>query len=166
MTVPEKTGLETQHLEQEIAHLKAANRELEKLVINAFHQTIADPAAKTDGTTIFLPPEAIEMLKAVGGDRIRSVNTFLGDRWRRPDAETALQDMRDVREVMDAATRSAYKLYWHHDICYGSALLGHLSRIFAFYVRDALDVHIDELSKDIEYGGKRPSGWETPTPAE
>lgn len=166
MTMAESIdGPEIMQLKQEIARLKAGNDDLEKLVTNVFHQTMADPAAKSDGTSVYLPAEAVEAIKAVGGEHIRKINPLSMRPWDAPHAEQALKDMRLVREKLDDVGNSVRKLYWHHDVCYGSALMAHIIRMTSRHTRDSIDMIVAELEKDIEAGGPpqepSPSPWET-----
>ncbi|WP_322997534.1 hypothetical protein [Castellaniella sp.] len=136
--------------------LNATMEELDssrELMSRIYHQTMADEAAETEGTNIFVSPQTVAEMRKVGRWDINRFNHFLRNvkEGARPvTQERALKDLEALRDEMDTVTNLAYRLYDHHDVSYGSATLGHLSRIFAFYVRDATETFAQSIRDKID----------------
>ncbi len=136
-----------------IQAIQADNDALKKLVSRIYHQTMADEAAASEGTNIFVSPQTVADMEKFGRGDISAFNPFMAgirEGARPVTHETALKDLEALRDEMDTVTVLARRLYDHHDVSHGSATLGHLSRIFAFYVRDATESFAQSVRDKID----------------
>ncbi len=129
---------------------------MKKLMARIYHQTMADEAAASEGTNIFVSPQTVADMEKFGRWRIGTFNRFLhsAEEGTLPvTPERVLKDLEALRDEMDTVTTLAWKLYDHHDVSHGAATLGHLSRIFAFYVRDATEAFAQSVRDKINAPG-------------